>query len=262
MREELKSAFLNFNFVMGFLVMLICFLGMSIPEWVVSAAWGSEYRQSALQQSIVGIFFGGVMLLMPFCACIPYATRQVEELRTSVMTWKLLRSSLSKYATGKIMASALSGGAAVAAAFIIHALIWNLVALPCDPVAHPYHEISFDPNSLYAEWYAICYGLPMYLSITIGIFISGSTWAVIALAVSVWVPDKLLTVAIPACIYYLLSASILNHLFGWNLPHPATLYNDALTVQQAIQSFTEYVLLFIFACVLYRLGLRRRAQNE
>lgn len=262
MKEELKSSFLNINFLLGFLFMLICFFGMSIPEWLSSAEWGAEFRQSALQQSIIGIFFGGVMLLMPFCACIPYAPHQVDEMRTSVMEWKLLRSSIPQYAIGKITATALSGGAVVTLAFAFHAIVWNIIALPCDPVAYPYHEISFSPNCLYTKWYSILYGLPMYLSITAGIFLSGATWAVIALSVSIWVPDKLLTVAIPACMYYLLSASIFNRLFGWNLPHPATLYNDALTIQGAIESLTEYVVMFIIACAVYMVGLKRRAQNE
>ena len=236
--------------------MLICLFGMSIPEWVISVDWGDEFRQSALQQSIIGIFFGGVMLLLPFCACVPYATHQVEEIRTSVMHWKLIRGSVRRYATEKIIATALSGGTVVAMAFVIHAMIWNFIAYPCDIIAHPYHEIGFSPTSVYAAWYSTFYGLPMYLSMAIGIFICGAVWATVALAISVWVPDKLLTITIPACLYYLLSASIFRQLFGWNLPHPATLYNDALTWHDAALSLIEYCVILLIACVAYTVGLK------
>ena len=202
------------------------------------------------------------MLLMPFCACIPYATNQVEEIRTSVMQWKLVRSSIKRYAADKILATAISGGVVVALAFALHAIIWNFIAYPCDIVAHPYHEIGFSPDCLYATWYSTLYGLPMYLSMTLGIFISGAVWAVVALAISVWVPDKLLTITIPVCIYYLLSGNIFRHLFGWNLPHPATLYNDALTWHSALMSLLEYIVIFLIACVTYGVGIKRRAQNE
>lgn len=262
LKREIRNAFASPGFFLGFGIMLICFLGMSVPEWIISTDWGDEFRQSALQQSISGIFFGGVMLLLPFCACTPYATRQVEEIRSSVMQWKWIRGSTVQYAAGKIVATAMSGGSAVALAFALHAIIWNLIAIPCDPIAYPYHEIMFDPASLYVNWYSYLYGLPMYCSMTAGIFLSGAVWATVALAITVWVPDRLLTVTIPACIYYLLSASVFNRLLGWNLPHPATLYNDALTIKMAISSLLEYAGILVIACVGYFVGLKRRAQYE
>lgn len=259
MLRELKSAIYSYQFAFSLLFMLICFLGLSIPEWLISVDWGAEYRQSALQLSIGSIFFGGVMLLLPFCASFPYATRQVDELQTSMMRWKLLRSSTSHYARIKIIATAVSGGLAISLAFLLHSLLWNIIALPCDPIAHPYHEMYFHEECLYYTWYSTLYGLPMYISMAIGMFICGSVWALVALAISVWIPDRLLTITIPTCCYYLLSAGVFEHLFGWKLPHPATLYNDALTVWEAQQSLLEYFILFVISCAIYILGLKRRA---
>lgn len=261
MRQEFRDSVMNVYFLTSFLLMLGCFLGMSVPEWIVSVDWGAEFRQSALQQSISGIFFGGVMLLLPFCSCLPTAIHQVDELRTSIMPWKLIRSSIKKYAVRKIVSTLFSGGLAVSLAFMIHAILWNFIALPCDIIAHPYHEIGFHPETLYANWYSICYGLPMYISMTLGIFICGAIWAIVALAVSIWIPDKILTITIPICIYYLLFTGIFNYLFGWRLPHPATLYNDGLTWNEVVSSSLEYIVIFIAAGAIYILGLKRRAQH-
>lgn len=260
-QQEIKSALFNKRTLLGMLIMLVCLFGVSIPEWLLSYNWGAEYRQSALQQSISGIFFGGVMLLLPFCASVSNATTQIDELQTSVLRWKLLRSSTLRYGFSKILGTTISGGVAISCAFLLHSLIWNIIALPCDPIAHPYHEIIFADDCLYRNWYSTLYGAPMYLSMTFGLFICGAVWANVAQAIAIWVPDRMLSLAIPACIYYLLSANIFQHLFGWKLPHPATLYNDALTLLELKSSLFEYAVIFCIACFIYFIGLKRRAQH-
>lgn len=101
MKEELKSAFFSWRFVLAFGFMLTCFLGYSVPTWVFSADWGDEFREGALQLSIGGIFFGGAMLLLPFCASVSHAISQVDEIRTSFLNWKIIRSSIRKYEIGR-----------------------------------------------------------------------------------------------------------------------------------------------------------------
>lgn len=261
MKQEIKNAIKGKCFWGAFAIMLLCLLGLSVPEWICSVDWGSQYRQSALQQSVSGVFLGGVMLLLPFCACLPYATNQVDELRSSVMQWKLIRSSIKKYALSKIISTSISGGTAIAFAFILHSLVWNFIAQPCNPTVNPYHEILFSPRSLYATWYSTLYGLPMYASLAVGMFIAGAAWATVALAISVWIPDRLLTVTIPTCICYLLAANVLQSVFGLYLPHPAVLYNDALTAVDALYALLEYVSIFIIATGVYIIGLKRRGQD-
>lgn len=56
MRQELKLAFSGRNWRLAFGIMLACFFGMSIPEWVVSVDWGDEFRASVLHLSIMGTF--------------------------------------------------------------------------------------------------------------------------------------------------------------------------------------------------------------
>lgn len=68
MKEEIKEAFFNKRFIISVGIMLVCFLGVSYPNWIDSSEWGDIYRPTALEQILGGIFFGGVMLMMPFCA--------------------------------------------------------------------------------------------------------------------------------------------------------------------------------------------------
>lgn len=261
MKEEFKSAFFNWRFVLAFGLMLSCFLGYSLPVWIFSAEFGDEFREGALQLSVGGIFFGGSMLLLPFCASIPHAISQVDEIRTSFLDWKIFRSSINKYAVQKIMATMASAAVATGLAFALHALVWNFIAYPYDLVAHPYQEVPFGERCIYAQWTDIFYAFPIYAWMTGGIALCAAVWGVTALAVSVWVPDKLLAIVIPTCVYRLWSCRISFHLFGIDIPHPGTLYNDALTVEGVWQSLMMYGALLLISITVYILGLRRRISH-
>ncbi len=201
------------------------------------------------------------MLLLPFCASVPYATSQVDEIRTSFLDWKVIRGSVGKYARQKVIATMLSAAVATGLAFALHALVWNTIAYPYDLVAHPYQEVPFSSKCIYSQWTDIFYAFPIYAWMTGGIAFCAAVWSVTALAVSVWVPDKLLTIIIPVCLYHLWSCRIFYHLFGINTPHPGALYNDALTIERVWQSIVMYGLLLMISLVLYLLGLRRRVQD-
>ena len=99
----------------------------------------------------------------------------------------------------------------------------------------------------------------MYVEMTLGIAFSAAMWAIVALAVAVWIPDRLLTISVPACIYYLWHLQLPYYLFGVRAPHPGTLYNDALTLESAIQCLCAYVIVFTVSLFVYLGGLRRRA---
>ena len=240
MKEELKSAFFSKRFLLAFGLMLSCFLGYSLPTWIFSADWGDEFREGALQLSVGGIFFGGSMLLLPFCAGVTYAISQVDEVRTSFLEWKAIRCSTQTYARNKIIATMLSAAAATGLAFALHALVWNFIAYPYDLVAHPYQEIPFSAKCIYSQWTDIFYAFPIYAWMTFGIA---------------------LTIIVPVCIYYLWSCRIFYHLFGINTPHPGALYNDALTVERVWQSLLMYAILLVISIFVYVKGLKRRIQD-
>ena len=67
------------EFRIAFGIMFLSFLGFSMPEWVASRDWGVIGQPSALQLSLMAIFFGGVSLLFPFCVCNVNCQRRTRE---------------------------------------------------------------------------------------------------------------------------------------------------------------------------------------
>lgn len=260
MKEELKWAFHSPLFFLSIGVMFVGLMGYSVPAWVFSGE-PVEYRESALALSIGGIFFGGLMLLMPFCASISHSVSQVDEICSSMLQWRVSRSSFIYYARQKIVACMISAACSTSLAFILHALLCNLIAIPVDPIQYSNHEIIFAPWCLYSQWYKTCYGLPMYISISIGIAVSSSVWAVVALATSVWMPDRLLVATIPSCLYYVWNCQFPYYVFGVFVPDPATLYNDALTVSSILECLGAYALVLVLSICIYMAGLKRRMYN-
>ena len=83
MAEEIKSIFKSRNYWMAFVISFLTLLGYSLSSWLnaISVGESMEYRESALSLSVGGIFFGGFMLLFPFCASVAHATSQVDAAR-------------------------------------------------------------------------------------------------------------------------------------------------------------------------------------
>ena len=103
MKKEMKLIFSDGKIYLALLVMLLCFNGYSIPIWIEIWDWDFAYRESALQLTIGGIFFGGIMLLMPFLASIPAAPLQVEEIRTLFAEQRIFSPNHSPTANKKLM---------------------------------------------------------------------------------------------------------------------------------------------------------------
>ena len=101
----------------------------------------------------------------------------------------------------------------------------------------------------------------MYIEVAAGIAFTASVWAVVALAISVWVPDKLLTVAIPSFLYHLWNTDVVFYFTGVMLPHPAILFNDGLTMQKAVVSIISYLVVLAVSLFFYIIGCERRCRN-
>ena len=174
MAEEIKSIFKSRNYWMAFAISFLTLLGYSLSSWLnaVSVGESMEYRESALSLSVGGIFFGGFMLLFPFCASVAHATSQVDELQSGMARWRVMRGSVARYVGVKAAASMLAAALATTSAFALHAVIWNGIALPCDPAAYAVHTIYFSEDCVYANLYTVCYGLPMYAAVAAGMAFS------------------------------------------------------------------------------------------
>lgn len=265
MKVELRRAFSSTGFWATMIIMFLCLQGFALPVHI-SQSFGLraepiEYRQSALALTLGGIFFGGVILLLPFCSSLAHSGSQVDDIRADFLPWCTLRSSVRGYALGKLTASFLSAFVAILVAFLVHAAIWNLLGIPYDPVQYPYHEIQFWSESYFSKWATIGYGWPIILNIAVGMAFSAGCWSIVALAIAVWIPDKLLVCIIPACIEKLWRANLSYYLFGIWLPDPDTLFNDAQTISGNAECLLAYAVLLFIAVTLYMIGLRRRTKN-
>lgn len=155
----------------------------------------------------------------------------------------------------------LVAAVSTSSAFVLHAILWNIIALPVDPTVYPSHTIYFSKKCIFYNWYTVCYGLPVYVEMTLGIAFTASIWAVVALAIAVWIPDKLLAVTIPSFLYYLWNADVAYYFTGIKTPHPAILFNDGLTIEKAIVSIEAYLMILVISMVIYYIGCKKRCQN-
>lgn len=260
MKNEIKRAFTSPLFFLSMAVFFLCLQGFALPNFIHGNIMEPiEYRESALALTLGGIFFGGVLLLLPFCAPMAYATSQVDELRSSMMQWGILRGGVAKYALNKMVACFLASAASAGIAFAVHAVMWNLLAVPYDPVNFPVHEIGFYEESFFLKWSTISHGLPIFIEVCVGLAFSAGIWSIVALATSVWVPDKLLVVTIPACIYKLWGSALSFYIFGVWLPSPDTLFNDAQTIPTITSALIAYGIVLAISILAYYFGLKRRA---
>lgn len=263
MGEELKRALNSAQVWASFVICFLTLMGYSLAYWIGTILIDEwiEYRESALQLSIGGIFFGGFMLLLPFCASLAHSTSQVDDICSGMMRWEAFRGSVLKYAQVKIRSCMIVAAISTSSAFILHAILWNIIALPVDPVTYPNHTIYFSKECVFYNWYTICFGLPVYIEMAIGIAFTASIWSVVALAISVWIPDKLLTIAIPSFLYYLWNADVVFYFTGIRTPHPAILFNDGLTINKAIVSVISYLVVYVISLICYYIGCIRRCRN-
>ena len=245
--------------------MFFCLQGYALPVYI-SQSFGAqaesvELRESALALTLGGIFFGGMILLLPFCGSLSYAGSQVDDIRSDFISFCLLRSSVKDYACRKIIAAFVCAFVAAFMAFIVHAILWHLIAVPYNPIDYPNHEIPFWEESYFHQWAQVAHGWPIILNIGLGLAFSSGVWSVVALASAMWMPDKLLVCIIPACLNKLWGANLAYYLFGIWLPSPDTLFNDAQTFSGNLQCLMAFSVVFILAISLYLAGLKRRAQH-
>lgn len=261
MKTEIKRAIMNRRFYIAAFVLLTGYIGYSIPSWAFSSNWGYEFRESALQLSLGGIYYGSVILLLPFCSCIPYAVSQVDEINSGCFAYEIMRSSIIGYTCKKMIAGMISGALLAGGTFLLHASIWNIVGMPYDPVKYPYHEMDILESCLYFGWDRVFYGLPIYVYIAVSMGFCAAIWSVVSLCVAVWIPDRMLTMVLPVCVYRLWSCRVPYYVFGVDLPHPSAMFNDGLTSETLTSSLAMYLVLLCCSGFCYLGGVVKRGRN-
>jgi len=214
----------------------------------------------AVSQGFSPIFFGGAILLFPFIAVLPFATSQVDEIRTGFMFLKAVRTSVFRYSVIKIIAVALSGAAVMCLASLFHSSIWHIVAGPHDPVARPETEVFFSAGTIYDELIKTPYAWRAFLHAALGFAISGAVWSVVGLATAACIPDRLLTVTVSVVLYFFWMYHLPYHLLGVRLPLPSALYNDGYYWHEYFESILTHITIFLIASLVYYTGMKRRLQ--
>ena len=261
MKQELRCAFGNIRFWIALTAMTICFFGFSLPTWFIRVSQGDREFMDAVSQGFSPIFFGGAILLFPFIAALPFATSQVEEIRTGFMFIKALRTSVFRYSIIKIVAVALSGAAVMCLASLFHSIVWHIVAGPYDPVARPNTEVSFSAGTIYDELMKTPYAWRAFLHAALGFAITGAVWAVVGVAAAAWIPDTLLAITVPVALYFFWAYQFLFQLIGIKLPFPSALYNDGQYWYTYFESVITHIIVFLVASFTYYRGMKRRLQN-
>lgn len=261
MKQELRNAFCNSRFWIALCAMTICFFGFSLPTWIVRVSQGDIAYMDAVSQGFTPIFFGGSILLFPFLATLPYATSQVDEIRTGFHQTKAIRTTTFKYVITKILPVALSGAAVMGGAILVHSLVWIIVAGPYNPILRPDTEVFFSPGTVYDTLMKTPYAWQAFVHAIVGFTITGAVWAVVGLATAAWIPDKILTITVPVAIYFFWVYQFLFYLFGIKLQSPSALYNDGQYWPMYYQSVIAHIILFCGASFLYYKGIKRRLQD-
>ena len=80
-KKKSWASYVNISAVFSMLIMLFCYFSVSIELWVSSLSEKIiAYRPSAFIYALEPILFGGVIYLIPFCACLPITDKNIEVL--------------------------------------------------------------------------------------------------------------------------------------------------------------------------------------
>lgn len=259
MLREIRSVFRRPQLYIGLLGMVVCLISTSLPIWLTRVAQGDREYMSAMDLTFIPIFFGGSILLIPFCAAISYASTQADEIRTGFILPRIIRSSLNKYVFTKVCAASVAGAFSLGMACLLHSIFWHLLAGAYDIAARPDIEVFFAENTIYDLLIKYPYAWPAYIHAAIGFALTGAFWSVAALWIASLMPDTQLVVTIPVVLYYLWKGNFTGYAFGFELPDFTGLYNDGVTWVQYGFALGFHALLFILLIWRYRANLKRRA---
>lgn len=262
MWNEIKYAFKRPQIYIGMIGFLACLLCTSLPIWIERLAQGDRDYMSAMSQSFIPIFFGGSILVLPFCAAIAYATAQADEIKSGFILPRAIRGALNQYVFTKVCAAAVAGAFALGMACLLHIVIWHIIAGSYNVDARPGVEVMFVEGTIYDSLIRFPYAWPAYIHVTIGLGLTGAVWSIVALWVASSMPDTQLVVTIPVVLYYLLKSHVTVYLFGFELPDFTGLYNDGVLWSQYGGILLFHLLIATLAVWGYRCNIRRRIRHE
>lgn len=260
-RQELGRIFRQSNLYIALAAFLLCLSGASAQMWIIRSAEGDAALMSAMQLCFTPVFFGGSILLVPFCAAISCSQAQVDEITGGNIRFRVLRCGFLRYSSGKLLSAMIAGFVALGGAFAIHALIWHIVAGPYDPIGRPDVMVDFYEGTIYHTYIQKPWAYGAYLHATIGFGITGALWAVISMLCAVLMADTVLATTMPVVLYYLWKSNFTRYMFGFSLPDFTGLYNDGVLWNEYWETLLIHLGLLIITAAAYVFVLKRRVRN-
>lgn len=243
-KKKAWTSYVNISAIFSILIMLFCYFSVSIELWVSSLSEKIiAYRPSAFIYALEPILFGGVIYLIPFCACLPITDKNIEVLFHS------------KSILYKVLYTFVVGGLVVSMPFLLHTILWNVLAIPINPKLYPSHSLQ-----MFGILNDICnhsYGVLVYCIFFTGMFYSAGTYAVIHLLLRSITKNHLIAFALPSIFYFLwlkLSVTFESPYF----PSPVDLFNEGMTTRNIPVSIAIYTAALIISSILYYIHESRR----
>lgn len=152
------------------------------------------YRDPQLQQSgfHINLLISSVTseVFAPFLAIVavlPFAGNYIDDLKSKIIRFLMLRTSYSNYLLSRIISCFLLGGAVILIGVLASCTLYTLLFLPIEKVA---------PNG--ADQ------VPELIGHCVLLFLNGGFWAVLGMTMSTVMESKYIAYASPFVVYYLL----------------------------------------------------------
>lgn len=257
LKQELRLTFFRALPWLCMLAFIACLEGSSLPIWIIRCQQGDRRFMSAMDMSFTPVFFGGVQLLVPLCAAAAYGAVHAEELRTRFFLLEIMRTSERKYVLTKAVSAMLSGALVLGGGFLLHVILWHILAGPYDVSARPDIEVYFAPGKVYATYLQTPYAVMMYVHAVLGFAITGAFWAMVGVTLLSWNSDPQLSIALAVVIYFLMKNRFLYLVFGFSMPDYTGLYNDGVLWAEYVRSLGFHLVTMTVLIVIYGRGVRR-----
>ncbi|MBQ6060625.1 MAG: hypothetical protein IJL36_04170 [Clostridia bacterium] len=223
---------------LSLIALTICYFFTSIPLRIESSNMQLSDQPSAFMYSLEPILFGGVIQLFPFCACLPGAMHN--------------RNRYGKLSPARVFTL---GSIATALPFIIHTIVWNILALPSNPAVYSSHELQM--FGLLNDLYGIAYGIPVYVIFTFGMILCGGSLALVHQLCVIWLRDQVAAFIFPAVLYF--GWLLLSIHFTWlQLPAPMDLFDEGLTIRSGCILMIIYAVIIVFCSTRIKAMIARQ----
>lgn len=208
MREELRRAFWNYGFliavgfgVLAFAQGLSDYLSPKLTEEVVLQLppfWNNSYEAFIWAQ--LGVFG----LIAPLMAALPFSDSYLIDKTSGFLRSLLSRMSYKKYLLTKYFSTALSGGFALALPMVVFFIFTN-VAFQRGLNTNIYEQrVITTPEALGPFGVLYQHNPDLYILLLIGLgFVFGAVYAIMGLALSVFVNNRYVVLATPFVLYML-----------------------------------------------------------